>query len=113
MVQIFFFLSMLTIAVLMIQLFWYLEDSHRDEDRVSRSRNSARAIRQSNPGVYDVNSRSVTAGVSADFSTYRSSRVKAKNHTSANPYSNQFFDVGTESETSLEYSLSMNQDQCA
>jgi hypothetical protein len=113
MVQIFFFLSMLTKAVLMIQLFWYLEDSHREEERISRSRNLARSVRQSNAAAFSGNHRTVEAEISAGFETYRILRDISKKQISSNPSSIRFYDVGTEAEASLVFSSSMQQDQCA
>ena len=113
MMQIFFFLSMLTVAALMIQLFWYLEDSHREEDRVSRSRNPARSIRQGNADVCSVNHRTSAQAISVDYPFYKVQHASSRKQTSAKQSFSRFYDVGTEMETLPDYSPSMDQDRCA
>ncbi len=113
MVQLLFFISMIVIVALMLNLFWYLEDSYKEENRFDNRQRcnsySKRETTSSFPTMIRLEPIRSPRKITGNNGQFRINDYQ--NSRSRTPMT--FYDVGT-SEENLSYTAhSQNQSECA
>lgn len=136
MVQLFFFMTILTVAALMLNFFWYLDDSYEAEDRLLSSKRVGMSSKNGTitnvsglssticrtvPLIFDSNSnknnkKNITYHTKNTSKKYKPTEIQLSKYSQM-PSSNykpisMFHDVGTNEDQSFQ-SIPQNKIECA